>query len=369
MIFKPTPLYQYYQRYEGLKVTPVHQSNPQPFTMAELSNCLGESINTLYKDFEFSYADIRGGIRLREAITHLYQHENPDEIVSFVGAQEAIFCAMHSVLRAQDRVTAIAPIFGPLIATAEEIGCDIDLVSLQVVDQQWRLNLDELETSIKKGSRLLVVNFPHNPTGATITELELLKIIEICSENNCWILSDEVFRGLELNPEDRLPAVADLYPHAMSVSVLSKSFALPAIRVGWVSCQDKQVLERMMQIKSALSICGSHLDEQISTKVIINHDKIWSRSRRLIVENLRQFERLPINKDLISCFIKPQAGCTAFPLLNQQISANEFSEELIYAKKMMTLPAELFLTEKNGVRFGFGYTNSTALLSNVFTSK
>lgn len=369
MMFKPTPLYQYYQRYEGLKVTPVHQSNPQPFTMAELSTCIDEPINSLYEEFEFSYASMRGDIKLREAITSLYQHDNPTEIACFVGAQEAIFCAMYSVLRAQDKVTAITPIFGPLIATAEEIGCDIDLVSLQIIDEQWRLDLDELEASIKKGARLLVINFPHNPTGATLSEAELLKIIEICNENNCWILSDEVFRGLEHEPEKRLPAVADLYPRAISLGVLSKSFALPALRVGWVSCQDERMVERMVQIKSALSICGSHLDEKISTHVITKHEKVWDRNRRLILENLNQFDTGTLNTDLISTFIKPQAGCTAFPLLHQTISPDDFSEEMIYEKKIMTLPAELFLTDYNGVRFGFGYNSSVKLLSHVFTSK
>ncbi len=368
MLFKPTSLYQFYKRYETLDLTPIHQSNPQPFTMIELEAIIGKKTSFLDDQLELGYASLQGDLRLREAITTLYEHENPDEIATFVGAQEAIFCAMYSLLKAKDKVVAISPIFAPLIATAEEIGCEIDLVSLTPTKDKWVLDLAQLEASIKADCKLLIINFPHNPTGAMLTEDELLKIIDICDQNNCWILSDEVFRGLEFKPEQRLPAVADLYPQAISIGVLSKSFATPAIRIGWISCQDKMIIERMIEIKSSFSICTSHIDEQFAIHIILQHEKVWERSRNKVLNNFSNFDRNVTKSHLLSRFIKPQAGCVCFPLLNDAILASDFSEELIQNKNLMTLPADLFISSHNGIRLGFGYDNNSHLISSIFST-
>ena len=188
-----------------------------------------------------------------------------------------------------------------------------------------------------------------------ISKEQLLQIINICERSNCWILSDEVFRGLEHNPDDRLPAVSDLYEKAISISVLSKAFALPALRVGWISCQNKQILDKTLQVKDYLSICNSLFDEKVATKLIPHHDRIWEKNRLLLIENLEQLNRHFEKYQNKFKLIQPQAGCTIFPIINAIQTAAEFSEQLIQSKNLMLLPNKLFLSKLNGFRLGFGY--------------
>ncbi|MEN8219227.1 MAG: pyridoxal phosphate-dependent aminotransferase [Pseudomonadota bacterium] len=146
------------------------------------------------------------------------------------GAQEGIYCCIHALLEKNDKVLAITPVFEPLISTAKEIGCHIIIQSLEP-KKVWELDLSQLETNLKQGIKLLIINFPHNPTGAMLTFQQLKQIISLCDKYDCWLLSDEVFRGLEHDESKRLPHVADIYPKGISIGVLSKSFALPGIRV------------------------------------------------------------------------------------------------------------------------------------------
>ena len=362
--FKPSSINRYYTQWKSPTTISIHQSNPQPFALGELEGIIGPLKKILDQDLTLTYATTQGNEQLRISITTLYDHDNPDQIATFTGAQEAIFCSIHSLLDPGDKVVAITPVFEPLVNTAENLGCEIKLIPLEAA-KQWFLDLNKLEHIIKSGCKLLILNFPHNPTGAMITKDELLQIIKICDDHHCWILSDEVFRGLEYKPQDRLPAVSDLYPKAVSIGVLSKSFALPAIRIGWISCQDKSVIKKMLEVKDYLSICNSLIDERLTIKVMQHHDQIWERNRNLISENLVKLEKFMSDKNDFFTYIKPEAGCVCFPIIRSDISANDFAQQLSVDKNLLVLPADLFCTTQNGIRLGFGYKKNISYLATI----
>ncbi len=353
MRFKQKSIAEYNRQWASYSPTPIHQSNPQPFTTSELEELIGK-IDRFDPQQKLDHATTLGDLGLREAITTLYDHNDINRIATFAGAQEAIFCSIQALLEPNDTVAAITPIFEPLFDTAQDIGCEIKFIPL-IANQHWEIDLHKLEEIVSAGCELLIINFPNNPTGAMISENELRQIIEICDKNNCWILSDEVFRGLEYNQEDQLPSVADLYPKAISIGVISKAYALPAIRIGWINCQDQSIIGRAINIKLSLSICNSLLDEKLATSVIQNHTKIWDRNRKLIKNNFDQLKTFMSENDSTLNFVLPEAGSVCFPLLNGNNSALDFSENLIKKHKLTVLPNTLFSTKENGFRFGFGY--------------
>ncbi len=358
MRFAPSLINQYYKQWESFSPTVISQSNPQPFTLAELEVIIGSTENIFDPQKELGYTTTCGDELLRTAIAALYDHKDSNHIATFTGAQEAIYCSMHALLEPGDKVVAITPIFEPLINTARDLNCDIQFILLQVEDE-WRLDINKIEDAIKSGCKLLALNYPHNPTGSMISKEQLFQIIKICDNNNCWILSDEVFRGLEHDPVDRLPAIVDAYPKALSISVMSKAFALPAIRIGWISCQDKAILERALEVKDYLSICNSLLDEQLVLQVLPHYETIWQRNRKLILGHLKQLVNFMEQRQAKFKLIKPQAGCTAFPILHGEQTATEYCDQLIRSKNLMVLPDELFLSTVNGFRLGFGYAHQT----------
>ncbi len=356
MRFKPSLINLYYKKWQAHSPVVLSQSNPQPLTLEELEGIVGSTENLFEPQEALTYSSIQGNEILRSKIAELYDHNSLEKIATFAGAQEAIFCATHSLVEAGDKVVAITPIFEPLIKTAQDIGCEIELISLQA-NNQWQLDLNQLEDAINDGCKLLILNFPHNPTGAMISKEQLLQIINICERNNCWILSDEVFRGLEHKPEDRLPAVSDLYEKSISISVLSKAFALPALRIGWISCQNKKSLDQTLQVKDYLSICNSLYDEVLASRVVPHNEQIWERNQLLLTRNLERLNQHFENHQNKFKLIQPQAGCTTFPIIKNDQTTAEFSEELLRSKNIMLLPNELFLTELNGFRLGFGHVH------------
>ena len=365
MRFETLDIVKYSSKWQSYSPIALHQSNPQPFTVEELEQIIGPIGELLDPQLPLGFTDNQGGAYLRTAIAGLYPQLPAHHVATFAGAQEAIFCVSHSLLEAGDKVVAITPVFEPILHTALEIGCQIEQVSL-LPENGWQLDMNALESAIQAGCKCLLLNFPHNPTGAMISKGTLLKIIDLCDTHGVWILSDEVFRGLEHDPGDRLPPVAEIYPRAISIGVLSKAFALPALRVGWVVCQQASLVERATDIKTHLSICNSLMDEKIATRVLPHHEEIWDRNRALIAENLESLEQLALHIQDQFQYIKPQAGCCCFMLLNSAVPAKVYASELVENKNLLVMPGDLFLTAMNGFRLGFGYRGHAQYFTALF---
>ena len=152
---------------------------------------------------------------------------------------------------------ATFPGYQSLYAIAEALGCSVTRWPLEVCEDRWGLDLDFLAAAIQPETRLLVVNFPHNPTGYLPSRDELEAIMELARRHDLHVFSDEMYRLLEYDAETRLPPVADLYKRGISLSGLSKSFALPGLRIGWLAMQDADLLARCIAFHDYTTICNS----------------------------------------------------------------------------------------------------------------
>lgn len=353
--FKPLKMAGFSAKWCKLNPVNFHSSNPQSFSIQELNQLLSHDILSMDIQQQLSYVPDEGVESLRCAISLLFAQISSEDIVTTSGAQEAIFCCIHALLEKNDKLLAITPIFEPLLSTAEEIGCQIITQSLQP-KKVWELDLNQLEQNLKQGIKLLIINFPHNPTGAMLTLFQLHQIISLCEKYDCWLLSDEVFRGLEHEENKRLPSVADIYPKGISIGVLSKSFALPAIRLGWIASQNNWLKQRLIEIKGYLSICNSLIDSIISEKVIKQHQKIWQRNRKIILANKLILNEYMANHSEYFSYPEPQAGCLAFPIF-KPFSVERFAENLVQTNKLLVLPGYVFNTSINGFRLSLGSTD------------
>ncbi len=227
-------------QFKGQKLIPMHNTNPEPFTQSELEQTIERSFDSILQNVNLGFAPDAGTVALRQTLVDChYENISIGDVVTHAGAQEALFCAFYAILKEGDQVLAVAPIFEPLVQIPLNIGCDVSYVHLQA-DNDWALDFDEVEANFKQGCKLFIINFPHNPTGTTLTEKDLKQLVALCKKYNVWLLSDEVFRGLERSPDYRLQAVADIYDKGISVGVISKAFAIPGIRIGWLVCKNKQ---------------------------------------------------------------------------------------------------------------------------------
>ena len=103
----------------------------------------------------------------------------------------------------------------------------------------------------------MIVNFPHNPTGAHLSKSDWHQLYTCCRKHDAYLFSDEMYRLLEHNASDLLPSAADSYERGISLSGMSKALSMPGLRIGWVATQDQELLQKVLQLKDYTTICSS----------------------------------------------------------------------------------------------------------------
>lgn len=342
------------EQFKDQSLVPMHNTNPQPFTQNELEQTVGYTFKDILKNINLGFAPDTGTHALRQTLAkHHYETISFSEIITHAGAQEALFCAFYALLKGGDKVLAVAPIFEPLVQIPLNIGCDVSYVHLDA-GNNWSLNLDEVEANFKKGCKLFIVNFPHNPTGATLTETGLKQVVGLCKKYDVWLLSDEVFRGLEHHLQYRLPTVADLYAKGISVGVISKGCGIPGIRIGWLASKNKQLLSKIVDIKGYISVCNSQIDELLASVILQKHEELTKRNLKIVLKNK------PLLVDLNSLLghgveiFLPNAGCCVFARIKDSISADELVKKVAGRSNYLLYPSSLFNTDTQALRIGFG---------------
>ncbi len=330
-------------------------SAPEAVSLQELLSLANHREMKLWNELSLGYSSNQGHLALRESIAATYPDLTSANIITFAGAQEAIFVAYHALLKANDRVHVILPIFEPLSLVAQGVGARLDTVHLTPIeDGGWYLDIDQWHDAIDKNTAMAVINFPHNPTGKLIQQDELAMMVEHCARNDCWLFSDEVFRGLEYRPSERLLPVASLYRKGISLGVMSKAYGLGGIRVGWLACQDHDLIKRMLEIKHYLSICNGRADELLAMIALRQAAEILQRTQSLIEQNLKLLKSKLDSVSSILHWHAPEAGCIAYPRLVAEQNSQDFAKRLLDRTGVMIIPGACFMWGDTHIRIGFG---------------
>jgi aspartate/methionine/tyrosine aminotransferase len=289
---------------------------------------------------------------------------SPDNIL-VAAPEEAIFVAMQTMLKPGEKVIVVSPVYQSLYEIARSLGCRVTPWQIEPEGIRWRLDLNKLESSITSDTRLLVINFPHNPTGHTLTRHELDAITGLARKHNLYVFSDEMYRLLEPDPAIRLPAVCDIYEKGISLSGLSKAFALPGLRMGWLATQESALIGRWLAFKDYTTICNSAPSEILGMIALQNKERILQRSIEIVQENTAIAERFfAQHKDRFAWF-KPQAGSIAFPEWLGAGSVEQFCRDVLDQQGVMLVPGSLFDFPGAHFRIGLGRKNCGEALEKV----
>ncbi len=299
------------------------------------------------------YTDSRGAPELREAIAGLYTTITPDDVLVHVGAEEAIATFMMASLEAGDEVVAPTPCYQSLSDVARSLGAR---VASWRCDPHWGFapDMGELGALLGDRARTLVLNFPHNPTGYLPTPEVFAAMLAMAREHGTRVFSDEVYRFSEAPGVATLPAACDLDETAASLGVMSKSFGLPGLRVGWVACRDRELLARLAAIKDYLSICGSAPSEYLAVCALTAREAILERMRALLAANRDALTAFFANRPDMFHFVPPRGGLTAFPGVLSG-DADAFCRAALDEAGLLLLPGRLYGEEwSDRFRIGFG---------------
>lgn len=304
----------------------------------------------MWNNIKLGYTDSVGNPLLRESILQFYKTNSIDDVV-VASPGELNFIAMNVILKAQDHVVAVSPAYQSLHEVIQSLGCEL---SHWTPNKDWEFDTGQLEELIQSNTKLIVINFPHNPTGSYLKIEQLEEIIALAEKHNLYVFSDEMYHKLTVDPKIELPPISDLYTKGISLWGTSKTFGMAGLRTGWLVCRDQQFLKKVISFKDYLSICSSSTSEILSI-IALNHiDDFRLPNIKKIKQNIELFQEFSIQHKTICSFIPPRAGSTSFVELNIEETSLEFSNDLVEKAGVMTVPAEMFDFKGKYIRVGFG---------------
>src|SRR3954469_13160713 len=276
-------LERYFARWEFAVRHVLCASDVEPYRLPELLALADDDARQRWENLSLGYTESTGLPALRAEIARLYEGVSPDEVLTFAGAEEGVFLTMHALLNAGDHAVVVWPAYQSLHEVARSIGASVTLVRLSPRD--WSLDVDAVAASMRPNTKVIVINFPHSPTGAQIPADQQERLLSIAELHGAHLFSDEVYRLLE-HDAPRLAAAADCSERAISLGVMSKSFALAGLRIGWISTQDAALRRRIAALKDYTTICSSAPSEVLSLIALRAKDRVIARARSIIDANL-----------------------------------------------------------------------------------
>lgn len=331
-------------------------SDAQTLTIGELLELGTESERAEFARAPLTYSPTWGSPALLEAIAATYEHVRPEHVLTFAGAEEAMFWAIQELVGPDEHAIVTVPNYQSMETLTLATSASVDGLVLRAQDG-WALDLEAVRELLRPHTTLIAVNFPNNPTGALPDRATFAALVEMCDANGIGLLSDEVYRGLELDPLRTLPQAADLSPSAISMNVMSKAYGLPGLRIGWLACRDRALLERLERRKHYTSICNAGPSELLATIALRNGERIRRRNRDVIAENLPRFATLFDDWPHLFEFEPPAGGCVCFPRYLGDDGVEAMCRDAVEQAGVLLLPASIYTSELGAVpgdRFRIG---------------
>ena len=358
-------LERYFARWEFAVDYLLCASDVEGLAMADVLAMADEETRRLWDDLTLGYTESTGHPLLRAEIAELYEQVGPDGILVFAGAEEAIFCLLNVALGPGDHAIVTWPGYQSLYEVARATGAEVTLHELHETNG-WSLDLELLRRQFRPETRLIVVNLPHNPTGMLADRATYDGLVALAAETGAHLLVDEVYRGLELDPADQLPAGADVATRGISLGVMSKSFALAGLRIGWLATHDRDLLDRVARFKDYTTICSSAPSEILAIIALRARDRVLARSRSIVAANLDHLDGFFDDWADRFTWVRPRAGSIGYPRLTVPgVRIDDWAAELVEAEGVLLLPGSQFEHPGNHFRLGFGRTDLPEALTRL----
>ncbi len=360
-------LERYFARWEFAVEHVLCASDLQGYPMAEVLALADDEARALWDGLTLGYTESTGHPLLRREIASLYDGLEADDVLVFSGAEEAIFCLANVAVGPGDHAIVTWPGYQSLYEVARAAGADVTLHELRE-DAGWRLDLDLLGRQVTSATKLVVVNAPHNPTGMQPDRATFEGLVAIAEEAGATLLIDEVYRYLEFDEADRLPAGAEAMVRGVSLGVMSKSFAMAGLRIGWLASRDRDLLARCAAFKDYTTICSSAPAEILALIGLRARDVVLARSRAIVETNLATLDTFFDDWADRFSWVRPRAGSVGFPRLTVPgVDIKTWAAALVEAEGVLLLPGSEFGYGGNHFRLGFGRTDLPAALARLET--
>jgi len=357
-------LERYFARWEFAVRHLLCASDVEGWPMGELLALADDETAALWRDLRLGYTEAQGHPLLRREIASLYATAAPEDVLVLAGAEEGIFALVNVLVGPGDHAIVTWPGYQSLYDVARACGAEVTLHELRE-EAAWAIDVDALRRQVTPRTRLIVINAPHNPTGMLPDRATFDAVVEIAAEAGARLLVDEVYRYLELDDAERLPAGVDTGPHVLSLGVMSKSFAMAGLRIGWLATRDRELLDRVAAFKDYTTICASSPSEILALIGLRAREVVLGRSRELVLRNMAALDDLFARWPGTLSWVRPRGGSIGFPRLRTDLDVDRFSAELVEAEGVLLLPGSRFGHPGNHFRIGFGRADLDAAVTGL----
>ena len=353
MKYAPFEIEHFFRQHEFSAPYGISSSDCEPLTLDELMGYASPARRDQFETLWLGYTENQGHPELRAAIAMMHKDIGADDVIEVV-PEEGIFLTLNALLEAGDHVVAIYPSFQSLWEIARAKGCELSFWQQRQTESGWHFDVDELESLIRPDTKMLIVNFPHNPSGALPCSADFERMVELARKYNVILFSDEIYRFSEHDAQLRLPSACELYERAVVLGGLSKCFGLPGLRVGWLITRDAELSRELQELKSYTTICASGPSEILALIGLENWRALTQRTVDIVKQNIgfcrEFFERF----DGLFWASYPQAGTITLVELRADMAVDEFAQVAVQEQGVMVLPASVMLFEGNYFRLGLG---------------
>jgi aspartate/methionine/tyrosine aminotransferase len=315
-------------------------SDCESVTLTELLGLADDETRALWERLWLGYTESAGHPLLREEIAGLYGLSAEDMLVA--APEEAIFVAMNALLEPGDEVVVTWPAYQSLAEIARAIGCRVLRWELRVKNGRWALDPDELAALLSPRTKLVVANFPHNPTGYLPARAEWEEVVRMTAERGVTLFSDEMYRWLEYHEGQTLSAACEMAEKAVTLGGVSKSLGLPGLRIGWLATRDRSLLRRASEIKDYTTICSSAPSEILALMGLRARDWLVGRNVAIVLANLREAEKHFGHRRTKYEWLPPMAGPVAFPRWLGEGPTQAWADATVRERGVMIAPGEMF---------------------------
>ncbi len=352
--------------------TPIEIESPEQLGYDTITNNLSESsfadmslaaydVDGDIGDLLLPYPDHLGLPRLRRLISSENAELGEDHVLVTAGAAAALFIVATSLLEPDAHVLVCSPNYVTNLETPRALGADLETLEL-AFEEGWKLDLADVARRLRPDTRLVSVTYPHNPTGATIDADDLAALVTLVeSHPTARLLVDETYR--ELAYGDPLPMAASLSHRVIGVSSMSKTYGLPGLRVGWLTCRDEHLMETFLAAKEQIFIAGGVIDEELTARVLERREPILEQVRSVVADHLAVVSDWIEHSEVFE-WVVPTAGVVCFPRIKEHfaVDLDRFYEDLFARYGTYVGSGHWFDQDRQFFRLGFAWPEKNELV-------
>lgn len=317
------------------------------WTLRELLGLINPDEQALLQETELIYSEATGSEKLREAIGEM-QGTSAEQVQIVTGASEALLILFCSAAEPGANVILPFPTYPPTAVVAELFGLELRFYRLRREDD-FSVDLNEIKKLTDDKTKLLLVNTPHNPTGATLSDEKLRELHDFAAGRGIQFVSDEVYHPVY---HGRETSSAATWPHATVLGGFSKSLALSGLRVGWIIERDQLRMQQYTDARGYFTISNLPLAEKLAVVALRHRETIFARTRKVAAANLHLLDQFFAEQEDDLGWVRPRGGMTAFPWLRDGSDAREFCRGLA-ERGVLLVPGDCFQMPDH-FRLGFG---------------